>query len=70
MTALRFHRIPSDQPCQHPDCRKAPKGPRPACYQVEVGEARPTVRILCCAHGAALASEHGVQFPPVQESKP
>lgn len=70
MTVLRFVRIPGDQPCQHPDCRRNPKGPRPACYRVEVGEARPVVRILCCSHGAALASEHGHPFPPVLEAKP
>ncbi len=65
MTFIRFSRIPGDQPCQHPDCRRAPRGPRPACYQVEVGEARPTTRVLCCNHGAALAAEHGHPFPPV-----
>lgn len=69
MTALRFTRIPADQVCQHQDCRRNPRGPRLACYRVEVGEARPTVRVLCCSHGAALASEHGQPFPPVQEAK-
>lgn len=69
MTALRFSRIPADQPCAHQDCRRSPRGPRPACYQVEVGEARPTTRVLCCNHGAALAAEHGQPFPPVQEAK-
>lgn len=70
MTTLRFTRIPGDQPCQHPDCRRNPRGPRPACYQVEAGEVRPTVRVLCVSHSAALAAEHGVAFPPVQEAKP
>lgn len=70
MTVLRFSRIPGDQPCAHQDCRRNPKGPRPACYQVEVGEARPVVRVLCCNHSAALAHEHGHPFPPVQEAKP
>ena len=27
-------------------------------------------RIPCYAHGAALAAEHGVQFPPALEAKP
>ena len=70
MTALRFSRIPGDQPCAHQDCRRSPRGPRPACYRVEMGEVVKVVRILCCAHGAALASEHGVAFPPVMEAKP
>lgn len=69
MTVLRFHRLPGDQPCQHPNCRSAPRGPRSACYRVEVGEARPITRILCCNHGAALACEHGVAFPPVGEAR-
>lgn len=70
MTAIHFHRIPADQPCQHQDCRRNPRGPRLACYQVEVGELRPTTRILCCSHGAALAAEHGVAFPPKLEAQP
>lgn len=41
MTILRYTRIPGDQPCQHPNCRSAPRGPRQACCRVEVGEARP-----------------------------
>ena len=70
MTVLRFTRTPAEQACQHQDCRRNPRGPRPACYQVEVGEARPTVRILCVNHSAALAHEHGRPFPPVSEDKP
>lgn len=69
MTVLRFARIPSDQPCAHQDCRRNPRGQRPACYQVEIGEVRPVTRVLCVNHAAAIVCEHGHPFPPVGEAK-
>lgn len=67
MTLLRFSRIAGDQPCQHPDCRKAPKGPQMAAYKVTLGERIPLTRTICVNHAAALAAEHGQPFPPVGE---
>jgi len=70
VTALRFVRIPGDQPCQHPDCRRAPRGPRMACYEVEICEVQPVTRVLCVNHAAELTAEHGHPFPPVGEANP
>lgn len=61
---LTFRALPSGPvpPCTHRECRERPRGPRPACWLVEVPGVQPQPR--CVSHCAAAASARGIPFPP------